>query len=794
MGALSRAPFTSATSICYTTIQQKPILACLSNACWAENWLMGRNDTKSGKGEGDEMKKTALALAMVVAAFVALGDIVFENKAFKLVIGGDAKAKSLVVKATGEEVLDPREGLPMFSTTQDRPFNNEIKLAWPNKRTTYPANRVRCEGDRLVVGFEIAPYEAIVSVKNGDGYLAFALEGFNCVRELEYEGLRMDVPPVARFRVLQLPVRRRANVGDWLNVVWDDRAAVAVVGTDPYAEVDHERRFEVESLYADLARGMKLRGGCAAVVAGAGREAFLAAMDALERDFGLPRGVQSRRDPRLNASIYWTSSVNPKNVDEHIALAKKGGFRMMLIYYSAMTKAPGGYAQLGDYDWNDDYPNGVEDLKVVLAKIKAAGITPGFHTLQTHIGSKSRYVTPVADPRLNLTRRFTLARPVSAGGNPSEIEVLENPVDATMYNGTRVLKFGGELFSYEGYTAEPPYRFTGVKRGYWQTAPAAHPRGEIGGILDVSEYVAISCYLDQNTDLQDEVALKIAKIYDAGMEFCYFDGSEGVNPPCGVNVSLAQWRVTSKFAKPPIFTEGAAKSHFGWHFQAGANAFDIFPPEIFKEMIVKFPQAEAPMMRKDMTRLDFGWWGLYLPGREVKLRNVVPYRNVKTVGSQMDMWEFGTSRAAAWDCPMAIQMNLEAAKKHPRIDDLMEVVRRWEDVRAKNWLTDAQKDALKSPTQEHHLYKNEDGGYELVEWRQIPVGGHKDAPGLRAFMFERGGKRVVAYWHTFGSGRFVLNDAASTVVEAAGLKYFETDMSADAAFRAFAESKPTEGK
>ena len=74
--------------------------------------------------------------------------------------------------------------------------------------------------------------------------------------------------------------------------------------------------------------------------------------------------------------------------------------------------------------------------------------------------------------------------------------------------------------------------------------------------------------------------------------------------------------------------------------------------------------------------------------------------------------------------------------------------------------------------------------------RKIPVGGEKYAPGLRAFIFERGGKRVVAYWHTFGSGRFVLADPVSTVIEAAGLKYFETDLSAEAAAKAFAESKP----
>ena len=53
---------------------------------------------------------TVSILALAVAwAMPALSDIVLENDAFKLVVGDDARAKSLVVKATGEETLDNKE-------------------------------------------------------------------------------------------------------------------------------------------------------------------------------------------------------------------------------------------------------------------------------------------------------------------------------------------------------------------------------------------------------------------------------------------------------------------------------------------------------------------------------------------------------------------------------------------------------------------------------------------------------------------------------------------------------------
>ena len=733
------------------------------------------------------MQLKVVFAATLFAAVAAVGagpavsteDVIIENEAFRLLVGADAMAKSLVVKATGEECLDAREGIPLFTSTQERPFNNEIKLAHPNKRTTYRANRVRREGDLLVVGFAVEPYEAVVRVTTGGGYALFTLEGFrtDTMDEKQYRGLRMDVPPVASFRVVQLPVRNRANFGDWLNVSWDDRAAVAVVGADPYSEIDHEDRFGFRLLNADLRRDIRLCGGSAAIVAAPGRDAFLAVMDSFERDLGLPHGVESRRNPLLNASIYWTDNLTPQNVDEHIAWAKKGGFRMMLIYYSAIT-SDGSYSHLGDYDWSANYPNREKDLRDVLSRIKAAGITPGFHTLQTHIGLKSRYVTPDADPRLNKTMRFTLAKPLPDDAVSCDVEVLEDTSAAVRCDRCRILQFGGELLSYEGFTKTPPYRFTGVERGHCGTRVRAHQRGEIGGILDVSEFCAISCYIDQRTDLQDEIAAKIKNIYDCGFEFCYFDGSEGVNPPCGVNVSLSQWRVAKTLGRPPLFTEGAAKSHFGWHLQAGANAFDAFRPEVFKRKIVEYPLMEAPIMRQDFTRVDFGWWGFWKNGEKV--------RNTTTIGTQPDMWEYGTSKAAAWDCPATIQAYLEKLKSHARADDIMETMRRWEDVRARNLLTKEQKEVLKDPDREFHLVQNGSGSYDLVEWEQIAVAGGK-ASDVRAFLYERGGRRIVEYWHVSGSATLVLRDG--TILQAGNMNVFETSASRDAVKELFANGK-----
>ena len=69
-------------------------------------------------------------------------DIIIENNQFKLVVGRNAIAKSLVLKSNNEECLMKGEHIAIFSVTQERPYHNEIKLAHPNKKTTFQADTI----------------------------------------------------------------------------------------------------------------------------------------------------------------------------------------------------------------------------------------------------------------------------------------------------------------------------------------------------------------------------------------------------------------------------------------------------------------------------------------------------------------------------------------------------------------------------------------------------------------------------------------------------------------------------
>ncbi len=712
-------------------------------------------------------------------------NIILENDSFILTVGEDCIAKSLICKATGEECLMQGKHISLFSVTQPRPFNNEVKLAHPNKRTTFQGNRLRKEGDKLIVGFEITPFEVEVTVKITKTYMVFTLSDF-IVGEKDYEGLAMTPPPVAEFRLLQLPVRNRERFGEWLNVFFDDKTAVNVIANNPYPRIDSERRDGYRLMTADAVKGVRLK-GCEAALIVSPTEKLLDVIDTLEEDYDLPRGVKSRRGEHINASAMWATNLTPKTIDEYLAYAKMGGFRHILLYFPCIFKAYG-YTYCGDYDFRDEYPNGIEDVKKMLDRLKAEGITPGLHFLQTHIGINSRYVTPRVDPRINKTRLFTLAKDI--GTEDDEIFVLQSPEDTVMHEKCRILCFDGEAIYYEGYTTEPPYRFYGCKRGHYKTEITAHKAGCVGGILDVSEFGGASLYLDQQTDLQDEVAKKLALAYNAGFEFIYFDGSEGTNEPFDFYVPFAQYRVLRQLDREPLFTEGAAKAHFSWHFLSGGNAFDVFPANVFKEKIAEFPAEEAPRMRNDFTRLNFGWWGYFQD-------------------TQPDMYEYGTSRAAAWDSPVTVISNMDVYKSNPRTADNFEVLRRWEEARKTGFLTEAMKEELKKLDKEHILLIDEEGALELAEYEALAVGDEK----ISAFVFERKGKTYAVLWHKTGEGKLCLPLSAEglcyesalgkadlaaektengVLLAAAGRRYLSGDFSKEQLAAAFAKATVSE--
>ena len=661
------------------------------------------------------------------------GAIVLENAEMRLVIGSSGAAKSLVHKPSGQECLARGIQISMFNVTQYRPYDNELQLAYPAKITDFPADRVRREGDRLIVSFTTVGYEAAIGLKITDAYIAFRLlsltyNGYTPVRPKEKTTIDETI-------FVQLPIKDRKNLGEWLNVMWDETVAVNLLATDPYAQIEARDRGGYHLFQAGTVRDVQLEGVGAALITTATPQ-LLDRIAQVEEDFDLPRGVESRRRKEYRHSYYQPITMTPQDAERQINFAKMAGLRAMNVYCMAFAKT------VGHFPWLLEYPGGMADLKEIVAKISAAGILPGLHILYTMVHEEDAYVTPKPDPRLNLIESFTLAEEIDASATIIPIE--ENPRLCTTVDGRRMLKIQNELVAYQEYSTDPPYQFRGCRRGALGTHAAAHEMSSRVGLLDMygeGQPSWLFMRLTQNTSIQTEVAERIQAIYEqAGFKFLYFDGAEQVPAPYWYTISQAQRLIVNSLRPIPLYAEGSCKSHFSWHIITRGNAFDVAVPEQIKAATRAYPATEIQRVVKDFTSINFGWIGYWAPGKE-------------TMGTQPDMLEYVTSRAAAWDCPISLSEGgsdlLSALEAHPRTADNLEVIRRWEEVRDRDWLTQEQKMALRNLEQEHTLLVDERGEFMLVPWDQIEGVAGAKVP-ARAFVFERNRKVYVAYWHTSG--------------------------------------------
>ena len=696
------------------------------------------------------MKTAIAALAAALAAPFALSaPIVLENGQMRLTLDSRGWSESLVVKATGEECLKPGVRLPLATLTQNRAYDNEYKLLLPADVWEHRANRIELVGDELRIGFEDEFHTLVLKVRVTRDYLSFAYDRIDYSYEAFGDKRRTEVDALT---LVQLPVADRRRYGRTLNAVWDDRAALALMAgsvvTHAGAAQDGTWRSEGwRRLFAAAEERVGFAGAQAVLVAAGGGEGLLDGIDAAEGDLDLPRGVRARRHPLHAASYLSLGDLTPDAVDAQIGLLKEAGFRLALGCTTCFADTN------GSYPWKKCCPNGLKDLVAAADRFRAAGIVLGMHDYHTKCSTNDvMWTGGRPDPRFATVAEITLAADI--GPDDAVIPVQGNPRRLRTEPGRRFVFLGDELIEYGSYTTAKPYRLLDCRRGVNGSPRTAHRRNDYGRHIDVDDWNYFIRY-DQETEIQDEVAGRLASALNAsGMHrFVYFDGAEDVPQPFWHYVPLAQKRVWDRLSPAPAMGECALKSHFGWHMFSRGNAFDRFIPEHTRLAMKKYVLRGAREAADDFSAVNFGWLSLYLPDYEFPRKSDSQYRRQteirRTIGTQPDMYEYVASKAAAWNCPLSLAGGFyPRALKHPRLHDLLAVLKRWEDAKLGGRLSAAQREMLKDPDREWFIYPGTEAQPELVEYR--PVTKDDERP-LRAFSYTRGKTAGIVYWNAIAA-------------------------------------------
>lgn len=629
-------------------------------------------------------------LVIVVALWTGLRapcfsqEIVLEDEFVRYVVGPDGRNLSLTDKVgQGEQLITTQTG---------------YIVTYRQAGKTFVPRRCTKNGDTLTVEFENG--RVVLEVTSRRHHFTFR------IRSVEGDA--------DEIRLLNLLVKPSQLTSGIAGIAQDDNFAVAVrslnllvlgqvhsvrltagqsSGGQPGSSQEPSQAASISAV-AYREHGF---GGAAVALVGCPtpglRDALremLEAEDAVRSPLGGPWASDA---PETQGS-YVFATVSEENADDWIELARNAGIAEIHMIGWEQT--------LGHYQPRKNlFPHGIEGLRQVVEKIHAAGLKAGMHTLTGCISPADPWVTPHPDPRLAVDARFTLAAALDE--NADRIIVQEKPgnLDTVWAYGSRgnVLRIGDELIQYSGLAQEPPYGFTGCKRGAFGTKPQSHAPGSSVDHL----FVRYGCFLpDEKSTLVDEIAQAIADVYNTcGFDMIYMDGAEGM-PGGWYGISRMREAIFRRLKRPAL-VEASCWDYHSWAFHSRLGAWD-HPNWGLKPFVDWHCRSNEEHRRSTLLPAQLGWWAILGPTQDHDAE--LP-----------DEFEYLCAKALAYGMPLSFQ-GIAPGPNPPcaRQPEYLKMLAHYERLRLSQQVPQTIRDRLKEEGQDFHLEVRADGS-----WRFYPV-------------------------------------------------------------------------
>ena len=390
------------------------------------------------------------------------------------------------------------------------------------------------------------------------------------------------------------------------------------------------------------------------------QEDFMTVMERFEAAAGLPSpkpgGVWNKISPWVKRSYLFITSFKESQFEPVLALAKRGGFDMILMGQESWAKAT------GHYEINtENFPGGLDSLAATLKRFRQEGFHAGLHFLGPSIYPPDPYLTPVPDPRLVRDASAVLAADIDATTNllPTETVPADFPAEDGGYLGDgTVVQIDDELLAYGGRSLEPPFGLLQCSRGILGTAAAPHAKGQAVRHLKRSYGYFL---FDMDTTLLDEVSSNFARVANAcDIDMVYFDGSERLQGEHWYYNARLHKAFFDKLARKDILLQASSYSHYSWHILARSASADGHG-DLKGYLDERSPAFDA--FKRIGLPLDIGWYYGY------------------DTSCTPDMYEYILGATIGYDSSMSFQVSLDAASRHPFTGEILDLIARYERLR-----------------------------------------------------------------------------------------------------------------
>lgn len=404
------------------------------------------------------------------------------------------------------------------------------------------------------------------------------------------------------------------------------------------------------------------------------RDALFDALPRFEVLAGMPSprpgGEWNKRSPWIKRSYLFLTSFSEPQFDKALALARRGGFDMILLGQESWCRST------GHYEVNTDrFPDGLDGLVRTFQRFRQEGFHVGLHLLGASIYPPDPYLTPVPDPRLVKDAKIELATDIDEKADfvPTPVAPEAFPAEDGGYMGAgAILQIGNELIQYGERSMNSPFGFRGCQRGILGTSASGHAKGD--SIAHVRKSYGYFMF-DMDTPLIDEVTSNAARIANAcSVDMMYFDGSEALQGDHWYYNARLHKAFFDKLERKDVLLQASSFSHYSWHILARSASADGHGD--LKGYLDERSGWFDSFKRGGMP-LDIGWYYGYDPS------------------ATPDMFEYVLGATIGYDSSMSFQVSVEAASNHPFTGEILDLISRYERLRLSGRVPDDMRERLR---------------------------------------------------------------------------------------------------
>jgi hypothetical protein len=665
-----------------------------------------------------------LAVLTGVAILPATAQVNFKTKQWSLSLDNSGKLTSMKSLALQKEFIFADKATALMSIKKDGNIQAPRSCAW-NPRTS-----------ELLLSYPQAGVEAKVKVQRNDNYISFELTQLTPSEKVD---LVLWGP---------YPTTIADTIGEVVGVVRNRNFAIGIqalnvktLGGYPNAESDIEPSYDVfegnnkvdvkqddlskQLFRGDVARptdyGSALQAYCRnrgkdRIIENWGHTAYLApafndggvvgskialfgvanadvlpTISQIEIREGLPHplldGEWGKQTLRASES-YLIMNFGTDNLEEAIAVTKQAGLRYL---YHGDPFDNWGHFQLHA----KEFPQNWASMKQCVDKATAQGVRLGVHTLSNFITTNDALVTPIPNPGLAKVGYSQLSAAIDV--NAKEIGIKDPTFFNQFQNNTlKSVVVGNEIIRYGTVSTAAPWKLLDCQRGAFGTTAAAHQLNDsIGKLMDHPYKVFLTDYA-----LQEEMAMTLARLFnETGLMQISFDGLEGTWSS-GMGQYAKQLFTKTWYdhlnpaLKGKVINDASLPGHYFWHIYTRMNWGEPWYAG-FRESQLQLRLKNQQFFRRNLMPSMLGWFSLR---PETTLEDI----------------EWMLALGAGYNAGFGLSTSLETLRKHGMKDELLALIKTWEQARMKNIFSEAQKEQMRSLKHEFHLELTGNNEYQLT--------------------------------------------------------------------------------